>query len=461
MTDTLSGDARPNSLEARDKASVVHGLTNLRRHLEIGPKVIESGKGVWVRDTEGNAFIEGMSGLWCISLGYGEGRLVEACRAQMEKLAYGHLTNGRSHPPVIELAEKLISIAPVPIARVWFSNSGSEAADCAARLCWYYWNAKGHPERRKFIAHRKAYHGNTIASASLSGVDYAHEQFNLPLDGFLHVRCPDFFDGGEPGESESEFTARLLRDVEALILQEGPETIAAFFTEPILSAGGVIVPPKGYFEGLARLLRQYGILLVADEVVTGFGRTGEMFGTTTMGLEPDLIVCAKGLSSAYFPISAVMITAPIFDAMLAQSDRLPLFGLTMTYSGHPVGAAVAREAIRIYEEDGIVERVRRLEPLFFGALERRLGDLDIVGQIRGRGLLAGVRLVESRSPRRFFPADRRIGPACALAAERNGLFVRAIGDTIALCPPLVIDEAEIEMLVARLGDAVESVARQL
>lgn len=458
MTQIRAEDARPNSLEARDKASVVHGLTNLRRHLEIGPKVIDSGKGVWVRDVEGNDFIEGMSGLWCISLGYGEQRLVEACRAQMEKLAYYHLTNGRSHAPVIELAEKLLQIAPVTMSHVWFANSGSEAADCAARLCWYYWNAMGRPERRKFIAHRKAYHGNTIASASLSGVDYAHEQFNLPLDGFLHVACPDFFAGGHEGESEAAFSARLLRDVEALILREGPETIAAFYIEPIMSAGGVIVPPRAYLDGLQKLLKSHDILLVSDEVVTGFGRTGEMFGTTTMGLVPDLMVCAKGLSSAYFPISAVLINDRVFDAMVAQSDKLALFGLTMTYSGHPVGAAVAREAIRIYEEDGIVERVRRLEPLFLDGLRRRLGGIDIVGQVRGRGLLAGVQLVETREPRRFFAPDRRIGPAVAVAAERNGLFVRAIGDTIALCPPLIIDEGEIEMLIDRLGRAVESVA---
>ncbi len=461
MTDIRADELRPNSLEARDKASVVHGLTNLRRHLDVGPKIIDSGKGVWVRDLEGNEFIEGMSGLWCISLGYGERRLIEACRKQMEKLAYYHLTNGRSHQPVIELAEKLIEIAPVPISHVWFANSGSEAADCAARLCWYYWNAAGKPERRKFIAHRKAYHGNTIASASLSGVDYAHDQFNLPLDGFLHVGCPDFFSGAETGESEAAFTARLLHDVEALILREGPETIAAFFTEPIMSAGGVIVPPEGYFAGLQALLRKYDILLVVDEVVTAFGRTGEMFGTTTMGLEPDLIVCAKGLSSAYFPISAVMINDRVFDAMLAQSDKLALFGLTMTYSGHPVGSAVAREAIRIYEDDGIVERVRRLEAPFLDGLRRRLGGIDIVGEIRGRGLLAGVQLVESREPRRFFAPERRIGPACAAEAERNGLFVRAIGDTIALCPPLVIDEAEIGMLIERLAISIESVAGTL
>lgn len=461
MTDFRADDPRPNSLEARDKASVVHGLTNLRRHMEAGPKVIESGRGVMVRDVEGKDYIEGMSGLWCISLGYGEKRLVKACSEQMEKLAYGHLTNGRSHPPVIELAEKLVSIAPMPTARVWFANSGSESADCAARLCWYYWNAAGKPERRKFLAHRKAYHGNTIASASLTGADYAHDQFNLPLDGFLHVRCPDFFDEGAPGETEADFTARLLRELEERILAEGPETIAAFFTEPILAAGGVIVPPEGYFEGLQAILRRYDILLVADEVVTAFGRTGEMFGSTTMGLSPDLLVCAKGLSSAYFPISALLINGRVFEAMLAQSDRLPLFGLTMTYSGHPVGAAVAREAIRIYEEDEIVERVRRLEPVFFDALRRRLGGIDVVGLIRGRGLLAGVRLVESRAPRRFFAPERRFGPAVAQAAERNGLFVRAIGDTIALCPPLIIDEREIAMLVERLGDAIETTARSL
>lgn len=458
---TSSTQQAPNSLEARDRRALVHGLTNLSRHLDVGPKIIESGKGVWVTDGDGKTYLEGMSGLWCISLGYGQQRLVDACAAQMSKLAYYHLTNHKAHPAVIELAEKLLEIAPVPMSHVWFANSGSEANDCAARLCWYYWNAVGKPEKRKFLSHDKAYHGNTIASASLSGVAYAHKGFNLPLDGFLHVRKPHFFEEGLEGETEEQFVARLLADLEARILAEGADTIAAFFTEPVMAAGGVIVPPEGYFEGLQALLKKHDILLVADEVVTAFGRTGAMFGTTTMTLHPDLIICAKGLTSAYIPMSALLINARIFDAMVEYSDRLGIFGLTMTYSGHPVSAAVALETIALYEELAIAERSAALEPVLLGGLRTRLGDHPNVGDIRGVGLLAGVQLVSSREPRRFFEPSVAFGARVAALAEEGGLIVRAIGDTIAICPPLIITEDEIETLIDRLGQAIETASAEL
>lgn len=461
MTKNGETGARPNSIEARDKAYLVHGLTNLRQHQERGPQVIESGHGVWVRDNQGNEYIEGMSGLWCISLGYGEKRLIEASTRQMEKLAYYHLTNHRSHEPVVDLAEKLIEIAPVPMSHVWFASTGSEANDCAARIAWYYWHAKGEPQRRKFVTHRRSYHGNTIATASLSGVGYVHEEFGLPLPGFLHVDCPDFYLGGQEGESEDAFSRRLLAAVEALIQAEGPDTIAAFYTEPIMSSAGVVVPPSGYMEGLQALLKQHDILLIADEVVTAFGRTGEMFATTSMGLVPDMVVCAKGLTSAYFPLSAVLINERVYEAMLEQSDRLAHFGLTMTYSGHPVGTAIAREAIRIYEDDGIVARSRALGGVLQEKLAARLGSSTIVGQIRGRGLLAGIQLVRSRSPKRLFDPSLKVGARIQAAAERHGLFIRAIGDIIAICPPLIISEEEIDLLVDRIGRAVTDVEATL
>ncbi len=461
MIQTSGPVSMPNSPEARDKAYLVHGLTNLRQHCDRGPLIIESGRGVWVRDSQGREFLEGMSGLWCVSLGYGEKRLVEASSRQMEKLAYYHLTNHRSHGPAIELAEKLIAIAPVSMSHVWFASTGSEANDSAARLAWYYWHAKGEPQRRKFVAHRRSYHGNTIATASLSGAGYLHEQFGLPLPGFLHVECPDFYVGALDGESEEAFTRRLLESLETLIEAEGPDTIAAFFTEPVLSSAGIVVPPKDYMEGLQKLLRRYGILLVADEVVTGFGRTGEMFGSTTAGLVPDMIVCAKGITSAYFPLSALLINERVYQAMLEQSDRLALFGLTMTYSGHPVGAAVAREAIRIYEDDGIVAHSRAMEAVLHERLTHHLARSRIVGQIRGRGLLAGVQLVEGRKPKRFFEPALKVGPRIAAAAEEHGLFIRAIGDIIAICPPLIICGDEIETLAHRLALAVADVEATL
>lgn len=440
---------RPNSLEARDQASVVHGLTNLKAHMDKGPLVIDHAKGVTVTDVEGRTYIEAMSGLWCVSLGWGEERLAKVAGDQMRKLAYYHLTNHRSHPPVVELAEKLIEIAPMPTARVWFASTGSEANDCAVRLAWYYWHAKGKPAKRKVIAHKLAYHGNTIVSASLSGVDYNHNGFGLPLDGFLHVECPHHKRNARPGESEEAYATRLAQELEALILAEGPDTIAAFFTEPVMAAGGVVVPPAGYFAKVQEVLDRHDILLAVDEVVTGFGRIGDMFGATTMGLKPDLLICAKALSSAYIPISALLIAPRVWEAMVEQSGQLGIFGLTLTYSGHPVATAVAREAIRIYEERAIPERVRALEAAFLGGL-KSLEAHPIVGEVRGKGLLAGVELMADGAGGTPFAREAKAGPLAAAIAERHGLMFRAIGDTLAFCPPLVITEEEIDTLLARL-----------
>ena len=450
----------PDTLETRDTRSVIHGLTNLKRHLEIGPTVIESGHGVWVRDNHGREYIEAMSGLWCIALGYGDKRLAAVAARQMEQLAYYPLISHKSHPQAIELAEKLLAIAPVPMSRVWFANSGSEANDCAIRLAWYYWNAVGKPGKRKVMAHQQSYHGNTIATASLSGVAYNHQGFNLPLPGFLHVACPHYYRGGQAGESEAAYTQRLLAALEARIEAEGADTIAAFFTEPVIAAGGVIMLPAGYFDGLQKLLKKHDILLVCDEVVTGFARTGNMFGATTMNLLPDMLVCAKALSSAYIPISALLVNERIFTAMARQSDELGSFGLTMTYCGHPVASAVAREAIRIYEEEDFPARVRRLETPFLGGL-RGLATHPLVGEVRGLGLLAGVELVRDKNTHEPFAKNQKIGAICAALCEKHGLMLRAIGDTLALCPPLVISETEIEELLARLRLALDETAATL
>lgn len=451
MTDQSNN---PNSYEARDSASVVHPLTNLKTHLDKGPLVIKEGNGIWVTDIHGKKYIEGMSGLWCLSLGYGQERLVKVATDQMRSLPYYHLTNHKSHQPVIELAEKLLEIAPIPMSKIWFSNSGSEGNDSAARIVWYYWNSKKKPERRKMISHLRAYHGNTIASASLSGMNYNHASFGLPLDGFLHITPPHYYRNALQGETENAFTSRLADELEKLILQEGPETIAAFFTEPIMGSGGVIVPPDSYYDKIQFVLKKYDILLVADEVITAFGRTGNMFGTTTMRLEPDMIVCAKGLSSAYLPISALMINDRVFSAMADESDEIGVFGLTFTYSGHPVSARVAIETLRIYEEENIVEHVKNMELVFLKEL-RSLSSHPLVGEVRGKGLLAGVEIVANKSTKKAFDPHYKVGKFCADRAEFHGLIVRAIGDTIAFCPPLVITKSEIELLVSRFKTSLD------
>jgi 4-aminobutyrate--pyruvate transaminase len=274
------------------------------------------------------------------------------------------------------------------------------------------------------------------------------------------VTCPHYYRGARPGESEAAYTQRLLADIEAVIADEGADTIAAFFTEPVIAAGGVIVPPAGYFDGLQNLLKKHDILLVCDEVVTGFARTGEMFGATTMKIVPDMLVCAKALSSAYIPISALLINERVFQAIARQSDELGVFGLTMTYCGHPVAAAVAREAIRIYEEEDFPARVRRLEAPFLGGL-RELASHPLVGEVRGKGLLAGIELVRDKATHEPFARNQKIGAVCAAICEKHGLILRAIGDTLALCPPLVISEAEIAELLKRLRVALDETAATL
>ena len=445
---------QPNSYEARDAATVVHPLTNLKEHLEKGPVIISEGDGIWVTDIHGKKYIEGMSGLWCLSLGYGQERLVAAATKQLQKLPYYHLTNHKSHQPIIELAEKLLKIAPVPMSRVWFSNSGSEGNDSAARIVWYYWNSKRQPKRRKMISHLRAYHGNTIASASLSGMHYNHASFGLPLDGFLHIKPPHYYRYCQENENEDMFTSRLADELEAMILQEGPDTIAAFFAEPIMGAGGVIVPPETYYEKIQAVLKKYDILLVADEVITAFGRTGNMFGTTTMKLVPDMIVCAKGLSSAYLPISALMINDRVFNEMAKESNEIGVFGLTFTYSGHPVSAKVASETLNIYEEENIIEHVRQMEPFFLNGL-RELTSHPLVGEVRGKGLLAGVELVANKRTKEAFHPKLGVGKYCAERAEFHGLIIRAIGDTISFCPPLIIEKDEIALMISRFKKALD------
>jgi len=446
--------ANPNSAAARDVAYSIHPYTNLRRHRDTGPLVITRGEGVYVYDEDGKDYIEGLAGLWCTALGFGENRLVEAATAAMHQLPSYHSFGGKAALPTIDLAERLIGLSPVPMSKVFFANSGSEANDTAIKLIWYYNNARGRPEKKKIISRHRAYHGVTVASASLTGLVPNHRDFDLPIARILHTDCPHHYRGAEPGESEETFADRLAHNLEQLILDEGPETVAAMFAEPVMGAGGVIVPPATYFHKIQPILERYDVLLVADEVICGFGRTGNWWGSQTFDLRPDLITCAKGLSSGYIPISALLISDPIYQAMLDESDRVGMFGHGFTYSGHPVAAAVALEAIDIYEERDMVGHVRATAPAFQEGL-RRFADHPLVGEVRGIGLVAGVELVRDKATKE--PFDPGLGVAAGLAkrAEAHGLIVRALADTIAFSPPLVITEAEVAMMVDRFGRALD------
>ena len=445
-----------NSTAQRDIEALAHPYTNLATHPQTGPMVMVRGKGVMVWDDKGKDYIEGMAGLWCTAFGYGEEELIEAAAAQMRKLAYTHLFAGKSHEPAIELGEKLKEIAPLPVSKVLFACSGSESNDTLIKLIWYYNNAKGRPEKKKIISRHKAYHGVTIASASLTGLAPVQRDFDLPVsDRFLYTDCPHYYHAAKPGESEVEFSRRMAANLEALIEKEGPETIAAMFAEPIMGAGGAILPPEGYFEAIQPVLDKHDILLVTDEVICGFGRTAEMFGCTSFNMKPNFMTVAKALSSGYLPISAVTIPDFVFEAMQDESRKIGTFGHGYTYGGHPVSAAVAVKTLELYEKRKILDHVRAMTPKFQKRL-KALEDHPLVGEAVGRGLIGGVELVADKKTRRNFDPKHGIANYCGARAHHHGLVLRPLaGDRIAVCPPLIINDAEIDELFDRYEKALD------
>ncbi|HTS94851.1 MAG TPA: aspartate aminotransferase family protein [Stellaceae bacterium] len=448
---------RGNSAASRDIAFQLHPYTNLKKHETDGPLILTEGKGIYVRDDSGKQYIEGMAGLWCTSLGYGEERLVEAATRQMRKLSYTHIFAHKSHDPSIELAERLIGMMPVKMSKVFFNNSGSEANDTAVKLVWYYNNARGKHRKKKIIARVKGYHGVTVAAASLTGLPNNHRDFDLPIANIRHADCPHYYRFGKPGETEEQFATRLAESLEAQILREDPETVAAFIAEPVMGAGGVIVPPKTYFDKIQPILKKYDMLMIADEVICGFGRTGKMFGSETFGIKPDIMTMAKALSSAYLPISATIINEEIYQACVRESEKIGVFAHGYTYSGHPVASAVANETLKIYEERNTVGHVQTISPRFQSGV-RRLAENPLVGEVRGIGLFAGIELVKDKATKQPFEPAQGVGNMVAVRAQELGLIVRAMGDTVALCPPLIITEPEIDETLKRLGRALDDTA---
>jgi len=444
----------PNSLAARDIAHVLHPYTNLVKHEKAGPLVIERGKGIYVYDDQGREYIEALAGLWCAGLGFEEPALVDAAIEQMRKLPFYHSFGHKSAPVVIELAEKLKELSPVPVSKVFFVNSGSEANDTQMKFIWYYNNAIGRPKKKTILSRQRGYHGVTIASASLTGLPANHRAFDLPIAGVKHVDCPHYYRNALPGESEAEFTARLASNLEEFIQREGPETVAAFFAEPVMGAGGVIVPPEGYFPAIQAVLKRHDILSVSDEVICGFGRTGNVWGAQTLDYQPDMISCAKQLSSAYLPIAACMISEPVYEAIRDQSGTIGTFGHGFTYGGHPVSAAVALRTLQLYEERKIYDHVAMVSPRFQARL-KRLADHPLVGEARGIGLIGAVELVADKASRRNFDPAKAVGATCAAFSQEEGLIHRALaGDALAFCPPMIITEAEIDEMFDRFERAL-------
>jgi 4-aminobutyrate---pyruvate transaminase len=444
----------PNSSAARDIAYYVHPFTNMKAHEDSGPFIVNEGKGIFVYDDQGKEYIEGMAGLWCTSLGYGEERLAKAAYDQIMKMSYTQGFTHRSNDTVINLAEKLVSIAPKPLAKVFFANSGSEANDTQVKIAIYYNNTLGRPEKKKFIARKKAYHGITLAATSLSGVGYAQSGFDAPMPGFFHLTTPHYWREGKEGESEEDFSTRLAQELDDLIIAEGPETVAAFIAEPMIGAGGVITPPKGYFQKIQAVLRRYDVLMIADEVITGFGRTGNMFACETYGIEPDLMTVAKALSSAYLPISATLMTQKIYDVLRDGGDKYGMWGTGYTYGGHPASAAVALETLKIYEERNIVDHVRAMTPAFQAGM-KKLGDHPLVGEVRGVGLVGAIELTPDPASKAMFDPAAKVGAYMVARAKEHGLIMRALpSDSVALCPPLIVTEAQIGTIMERATKAL-------
>ncbi len=450
-----------NSNAMRDIAHALHPYTDARAHEANGPLVITRGEGIRVWDDQGRAYIDTAAGLWCAALGFSNERLVQAATRQMRQLPFYHAFTGRSHEPLIEISEMLIERAPVAMSKVFLANSGSEANDSAIKMVWYFNNAVGRPQKKKIIARLKGYHGITLAAASLTGLPNNHRLFDLPIAGFHHVSTPHHYRGANPGETEEEFSTRLADELEALILREGPDTVAAFWAEPIMGAGGVIVPPAGYFPKIQAVLRKYDVFFVADEVICGFGRTGNYWGSQSLGIEPDILVCAKALSASFLPISAVMVNERIYQGLADGSASVGTFGHGFTYSGHPVAAAVAIETLKIYDEMDMLAHVRRVGPALQAGI-RRLGEHPLVGEARGMGLIGAIELVADKQTKAPFDPARKIVARAQKLCEAEGLLMRIMpGDGIAFSPPLIITEAEVEDIIAGVGRALDKLAVEL
>lgn len=444
----------PNSPHARDVAFHFHPTTNARKHEEVGPLLIGRGSGIHIYDDDGKQYIEGVAGLWSVAVGFGEERLVKAAADQMRKLSYYHTFNHKSHSPAINLAERLVNMAPGKMSKVFFANSGSEANDTAIKLVWYYNNARGRPEKKKIVSRQRAYHGATIASGSLTGLPWNQRDFDLPIANILHTSCPHHYRNALAGESEQAFATRMARELEDLILREGPETVAAFIGEPLMAAGGVIVPPATYWDRIQAVCRKYDVLVIADEVITGFGRLGKMFGCEYFNIVPDMLVVSKQLTSSYVPLSALLFSEEIYQVVADNSNKIGTFGHGFTASGHPVALAVAMENLDIIEERDLVGHVATISPDLLAGLHS-FASHPLVGEVRGAGLVGAVELVADKQTKAGFENPGSVGRYLFARAHEEGLIIRPIGEIIAFCPPLITTEAQIKDMHARFARALD------
>ena len=446
---------KTDNLNLIDKNNLFHPITNLKAHSTEDILVIDRGEGVYIYDTNGKKYLEGLAGLWCSSLGYGVEELAETAKEQMNKLGYSSLFASKSHEPAIKLSEKLIELSPFDNGKVFFGNSGSDANDTQLKLYTYMNNAIGKHNKKKILSRVKGYHGVTVASASMTGLPAQHKLFDLPSNAFSHAMTPHFYREGLDNETEEDFVNRLVEDLDKLILREGSQNIAAMIAEPLMGAGGVIIPPKNYFPSIQKVLAKYNIPLIDDEVVCAFGRTGNMWGAETFDMKPSSITIAKALSAGFIPISAVIVPDSMYEPIKDASGDIGIFGHGYTYSGHPVSCAVALKTIEIYERDKVFDHVNDIST-YFQQRAQKLSELDYVGEVRGVGLICGIEMVANKKTKSLFDPIGSAGKIIAKKCQDNGLIVRAIGDVIALCPPLVINIAEIDELFDILEKSIKN-----
>ena len=457
-----SSTAPRNSTAQWRAADLRHHMHPFTDYLSLakdgGSRIITRAEGVWLEDSEGVRILDGMAGLWCCNVGYGRKELAEAAYGQMLELPYYNTFFKTATPPAIELAERLVELTPEGLSHVFFATSGSEANDTVVRLVRHYWNLMGKPNKKTFISRQLAYHGSTMAAASLGGMTGMHEQADLPLPGFVHVTPPYWYDhGGALGPEE--FGLKAAQAVEDKILELGADQVAAFIGEPIMGAGGVITPPDSYWPEIQRICRKHDVLLIADEVICGFGRTGYWFGSDLLAIEPDIMSMAKGLTSGYLPLSAVMVGERVAGALIEEGAE---FFHGFTYSGHPVACAVALENIRIIEAEGLIERVRQdTGPYLQASLRQALAGHALVGEVRGVGLIGAIELVKDRANREHFEPVGEVGAKCRDHCVANGLVMRAVRDAMVFSPPLVISRGEIDELVSRVKHAINLTAKDL
>lgn len=435
-------------------STIIYPTTNLKATETL---TLERGDGAYVYDNQGKQYFEALAGLWCTSLGYNNRELIDTVNQQMGQLSYSHMFGGKTHQVGMDLSEKLSAMVPVENAKVFFGNSGSDANDTHIKMLRYYFNAIGKPEKYKIIARDRAYHGVTVAAASLTGLVPNHTHFDLPFEalGILRTDAPHYYRGALPGETEEQFVDRITNNLEQMILAEGADTIAAFIAEPITGASGVIVPPKGYYEKVQAILNKYDILFWADEVITGFGRTGNDFGSRTMGIEnPAMMTLAKQLSSAYMPISASVIRGDMYEAMIEPSAQVGVFGHGYTYSGHPVACAVALKTLEIYERDNIFGHAAEMGDYMQKRL-REFADHPLVGEIRGEGMIAAIEMVANKATGKAFQGGA-VGGFAMQACQNHGMITRAVaGSSLAFCPPLIINKDQVDEMIEKLSKGLD------